>query len=59
MVGVFGTPLLNLDIPAVLKYLILIVSTYVGSNLVVSGYRSLIQGLKSSRRSVPETFDAV
>jgi len=59
MVGVFGTLLLNLDIPAVLKYLILIVSTYVGSNLIVSGYRLLIQGLKSSRRSVPETFDAV
>jgi len=59
MVGVFGTLLLNLNIPAVLKYLILIVSTYVGSNLIVSGYRSLIQGLKSSRGSVPETFDAV
>ena len=53
MIGIFGTLLLNLSLPAVVKYLILIVSTYVGSNLIVSGYRSLALSLKSSRRSVP------
>jgi len=41
MIGVFGTILLNLNLPAVVKYLLLILSTYLGSNLLVSGYRSL------------------
>ena len=49
VIGVFGTLLLNLDLPAVVKYLILIASTYVGSNLIVSGYRSLIKVLTSNR----------
>jgi len=53
VIGVFGTLLLNLNIPAVVKYLILIVSTYVGNNLIVSGYRALMQALKPNRRSVP------
>ena len=53
MIGIFGTLLLNLNVPAVVKYLILIASTYVGSNLIVSGYRSIAQTIKSSRRSVP------
>jgi len=53
VIGVFGTMLLNLNLPAVVKYLILIVSTYAGSNLIVSGYRSLTQTLKSNRRSFP------
>ena len=53
VIGVFGTLLLNLKLPAVVKYLILIVSTYVGSNLIVSGYRFIVQTIKSSRRSVP------
>jgi len=60
VIGVFGTLLLNLNLPAVVKYLILIVSTYAGSNLIVLGYRSLVQSIKSSRRSVPSrTVDAV
>ncbi len=46
IIGIFGTLLLNLNLPAVVKYLILIVTTYVGSNLIVSGNRSLIQLLK-------------
>ncbi|MCG8352525.1 MAG: acyltransferase [Chloroflexales bacterium] len=49
VIGVFGTLLLNLSLPAVVKYLMLIVSTYVVSNLIVSGYRSLVQTVKSSR----------
>ena len=53
VIGVFGTLLLNLKLPAVVKYLILIVSTYVGSNLIVSGYRFIVQTIKPSRRSVP------
>jgi peptidoglycan/LPS O-acetylase OafA/YrhL len=53
VIGIFGTLLLNLNLPAVVKYLILIVSTYVGSNLIVSGYRSLTQALKPNRAGVP------
>jgi surface polysaccharide O-acyltransferase-like enzyme len=53
VIGVFGTLLLELNIPAVVKYLTLIVSTYAGSNLIVSGYRSATQALKSNRRGVP------
>jgi hypothetical protein len=49
VIGVFGTLLLNVNLPAVVKYLLLIVLTYVGSNLTVSGYRSLVQTIKSSR----------
>jgi len=60
VIGFFATLLLNLNIPAVVKYLILIASTYVGSNLIVSGYRSIVQTIKSSRRSVPSrTADAL
>jgi hypothetical protein len=59
VIGIFGTLLLNLNLPAVVKYLILFVSTYVGSNLIVSGYRALKQALKSNRGSVPSpTADA-
>lgn len=53
VIGIFGTLLLNLNLPAVVKYLILITSTYVGSNLIVSGYRSIVQTIESSRRSIP------
>jgi len=53
VIGVFGTLLLNLSIPAVVKYLILIVSTYMGSNLIVSGYRISVQSLNPDRRSIP------
>ena len=58
VIGVFGTLLLNLNLPAVVKYLILIVSTYVGSNLIVSVYRSLVQTVKSSRnKSISQAVD--
>ena len=49
MIGIFGTVLLNLNLPGVAKYPMLIVSTYLASNLVVSGYRSLIQSIRSGR----------
>ena len=58
VIGVFGTLLLNLNLPAVVKYLILIVSTYVVSNLIVSVYRSLVQTVKSSRnKSISQAVD--
>lgn len=47
MIGFFGTMLLNLDWPALAKYPTLIILTYLSSNVVVSGYRSLIIFLKS------------
>jgi hypothetical protein len=50
MIGVFGTLLLNLNLPAVVKWILLIVLTYVVSNLLVSGYRNLRKGLLSSAR---------
>ena len=54
VIGVFGTLLLNLNLPALAKYLLLIVLAYGVSNLIVSAYRTLIRALKSSRaRSVP------
>lgn len=49
VIGVFGTLLLKLNLPALVKYLILIVATYGGSNLLVSGYRKLIQTMKANR----------
>jgi fucose 4-O-acetylase-like acetyltransferase len=58
MTGVFGTLLLNLNLPALVKYPVLIVLTYVASNLLVSVYRSLVQTMKSSRsKSIPQVVD--
>jgi surface polysaccharide O-acyltransferase-like enzyme len=51
LIGVFGTLLLNLSLPVLVKYPVLIVLTYVTSNLLVSVYRSLVQTVKSSRSS--------
>lgn len=48
VIGAFGTLLLNVNVPAVAKYLLLSVLTYVGSNLVVSGYRWLRSSLRPS-----------
>jgi len=47
MIGVFGTFLLNRNIPALVKYPSLIVLTYLASNLIVSSYQSLFQKIKS------------
>jgi fucose 4-O-acetylase-like acetyltransferase len=52
-IGVFGTLLLNLNLPALVKYPMLIVLTYATSNLVVLGYRSLVQAMKSRSVNVP------
>jgi hypothetical protein len=50
MIGIFGTLLLNLNLPALVKYPVLIVLTYGGSNLIVSLYRSLRYSIQSSRK---------
>ena len=47
VIGVFGTLLLNLNLPAVAKYLFLIILTYLGSNLIVSLYRRAVTGRKA------------
>ena len=48
MIGIFGTLLMNTNLPALAKYPFLIVATYVVSNLVVSAYRALERVIKSS-----------
>lgn len=50
VIGIFGTLLLQTTLPALAKYLILIVATYVGSNLLVSAYRALVQAIKPRRK---------
>ena len=50
VIGIFGTLLLNLDLPALVKYLLLVVLTYLGSNLIVSGTRALVGSLMTRRR---------
>ena len=56
MIGLFGTLLLNTGLPAVMKYLLLIVSTYVTSNLIVSGYRTVVQKIMPSHsKALPST----
>lgn len=58
LIGVFGTLLLNLDLPALVKYLLLVVLTYLGSNLLVSAYRSVVKALKTRRsKSIPKAVD--
>jgi peptidoglycan/LPS O-acetylase OafA/YrhL len=58
VIGVFGTLLLNLNLPALVKYPALIVSTYLVSNWIVSVYRSLVQTMKSSRsKSISQAVD--
>ncbi len=58
VIGVFGTLLLNLNLPALVKYPTLIVLTYLVSNLLVSVYRSLVQTIKSNRnKSISQAVD--
>ena len=59
LIGLFGTLLLHTNLPALAKYPLLLVSTYVGSNLLVSAYRSLIRSLKPRRKEpLIRTVDA-
>jgi len=52
MIGIFGTLLLNTSMPALVKYLLLIILTYVGSNLLVSAYYAVKQGIAQKRKSI-------
>jgi hypothetical protein len=54
VLGCIALVMLNITIPSLLKYVILAVSTFVASNLIISVYRSLVQTIKSSSRK-PET----
>jgi len=58
MIGIFGTLLLNTSLPALVKYLLLIISTYVGSNLLVSAYYAVKQAISPKRKSVTSRVDA-
>jgi len=58
MIGVFGTLLLNMNLPALAKYLTLIVLTYGASNLIISVYRSLLQTIKFGlQKSIVQGMD--
>jgi hypothetical protein len=46
VVGVIALLLLNLSMPAILKYLILVVSAYLVSNLIISLYRKVITNIQ-------------
>ena len=46
LIGIFGTLLMKLDLPVWIKYPSLILLTYVGSNLLVSGYKNLVGKVK-------------
>ena len=59
VIGVFGTLLLNVDWPAVVKYLLLVVLTYTGSNLLVSAYRAVRNSLRAGSRKQLLNRDAV
>ena len=51
IIGIFGTLLLNLSLPALVKYPMLFLLTYVVSNLVVSVYRRTVYAI--GLRKVP------
>jgi peptidoglycan/LPS O-acetylase OafA/YrhL len=48
VVGVIALPLLNVTLPAMVKFLILMVSAYLASNLIVGLYRRAVAGLITS-----------
>ena len=50
VVGAIALPLLAVTLPAMVKFLILMATAYVASNVIVSVYRSLVQAVKSSRQ---------
>ena len=59
VIGVFGTLLLFTGLPAVIKWILLIISAYVGSNLIVSLYRSVRKSLVQNRsQEVMQAVDA-
>lgn len=57
LIGVFGTLLLNTGLPAVVKWILLILSAYISSNLLVSLYRAARKTLAPVRRGSLRTAD--
>jgi fucose 4-O-acetylase-like acetyltransferase len=51
ILGIFGTLLMNTSLPVLAKYPLLIISTYVGSNLLASAYYAFKQGLRQTEIS--------
>jgi len=49
VIGVFGTLLLFTSLPAVVKWILLVISAYVGSNLFVSAYRIVRTSVTGNR----------
>ncbi len=59
LVGVFGTLLLFTGLPAFVKWILLVICTYVGSNLLVSLYRSVRKSFTRNRtQKIPQGLDA-
>ncbi len=59
MIGVFGTLLMRTGLPALAKYPLLILATYLVSNLLVSLFRAGKRALTSGRsKSMPQAADA-
>ncbi|MBN2501716.1 MAG: acyltransferase family protein [Anaerolineales bacterium] len=59
VIGVFGTLLMRTGLPALAKYPLLIIITYLVSNLLVSLFRAGKRVLKSGQsKSIPQTTDA-
>ena len=50
VVGVIALPLLNVTLPAIVKFLILTVSAYVASNLIVGLYRRAMTSIRATNR---------
>ena len=54
LIGVFGTLLMRSGLPVYVKYPLMIVLTYVGSNVLVGAYKSLVANVRARLRVVRE-----
>jgi surface polysaccharide O-acyltransferase-like enzyme len=55
LIGIFGTLLMKLGLPVYLKYPLLIILTYLGSNLLVSAYKRLTAKARSRTQESART----
>jgi len=51
MIGLFGTLLMKTNLPALAKYPLLIILTYLFSNLAVTGFRTVLKKLKEKNEN--------
>lgn len=59
VIGVFGTLLLFTGLPAVVKWILLVLTSSIGSNLIISLYRTMRNSLDRKRsRTLPQREDA-